>query len=190
MKQLSTARLAVIVICLSLLAAGTSFFAWSRQPARGVVLQNEKGTDVKGSSSTQEYFETSLFITKAPSNLKMKVKNEVASPSILGQYLLADKDVYISDQLAITIGVATNNDISQVSPVQFRRTQPQEYTETALVSGFPEGSISFIKESDFEKSIFWIQGGKYVAVVVSGGIQNRADLEESLRVVVSNWQWK
>lgn len=189
-RILSGWKMVLILAGLSILTAVLAI-RWSQQPALGTTtVKTIDGTDVKSSSSTQEALETSLFSTRISANFKMKSKNEVQSSSILGQYLLADKDIYVSDQLAITVGVTKAVTVNEVSPVQFRRTLPAEYIETDAVAGFPEGSVAFIKKADFEKSVFWVSNGKYVGVVVSGGIQNRASLEESLRTVVVNWTWK
>lgn len=184
-------RQTIVGVAMILIVSGVLAIRWSQQPAFGTLASHQvDGTDVKSSSNTQEAFETSLFSTRISSSFKMKSKNEIPSPSILGQYLLAHKDVYVSDQLAVTVGVAQDENVGEVSPVQFRRALNSEYEEVATGDGFPEGSVSFVKKTNFEKSVIWIVNGRYAAVVVSGGIQNRANLEEALRTVVVNWKWK
>ncbi len=170
---------------------GIAFFIWERQPVKGtIVTMSQPGTDVKAATDVLEDYTTSFFSTKVTSNLHIKNRNEVPTTSILGQYLLTDKNSYNSDQLAITIGASKTNSVGEVSPVQFRRSRLGEYKEVAADSGFPSSSIMFINEDGFEKSIFWTHEGKYVAIVVSGGAERRAQLENSLKAVVTHWTWK
>lgn len=186
-----TAGKVVVFSVVSLILVGSfGFIQWMRQPAHGSITKEDHATEVMGLSKEQEEFSTRLFTTRIDSSLKVKNKNEVPSSAILGQYLLTNKDAYESDQLAITVGVAKENDVLEISPVQFRRTQPNEYSEDPGSSDYPPGSIVFTKKTGYERSVFWTSDGKYVGVVVSGGIQKKADLEESLRILLANWQWK
>lgn len=180
-----------VAVGIATISGVGGFLLWSQQPSRGTIIHSaEETTGVKGSSITQESFNTQFFDTVVSSNFKMKTKNEAASPSILGQYLLTDKDIYKSGQLAITIGVAKDNNLDEVSPVKLRRTFPNEYTEVISEPGYPAGSVTFVKQPDFEKSVFWIHDGRYVAVVVSGGIENQESLNDSLLMTLTSWQWK
>ncbi len=163
---------------------------WSKKPAIGKITNSVPiDANVKGSTTTLEGLTTSLFSTRVHSNLQLKTKNEVPSSSIIGQYLLLDKEGIVGDQLAVTVGIVKNNSIEDVSPVQLRRSYPQDYEEVSPDAGFPKGSLSFVKKSGYEKSTFWVEDGRYVGVVASGNINYKAQLENSLAVAVNNWQW-
>ncbi len=184
--------LIVAVACSTVIASAIgAFFIWQNQPSKGVISQTATpGTDVKGSVSTVEELSTQLFDTKITSNFRMRNRNEVPTTSIYGQYLLSDKDAYISDQLAITIGAVKSNSINDVSPVQFRRASPEKYTLGEPDSGFPANSIIFLWEDGYEKSVFWVEDGEYIGVVASGSAARQIQLNNSLSVLVSNWRSK
>jgi len=181
----------LLILAVIVIAGGTVIYVnWSKQPAVGKITSRVPiDTNVKGSTTTLEDLTTSLFSTRVHSNLQLKVKNEVPSPSIIGQYLLLDKEGIVGDQLAITVGVIKNNSIEDVSPVQLRRSYSQDYEEVSPDAGFPKGSLSFVKKFGYEKATFWVEDGRYVGVVASGNVNYKAQLENSLAVIVNNWQW-
>ncbi len=178
-----------IFVLISLALGG--FVKWSSQPATGtgrVIVKDE--ADVKGTSVLLEDLSTRFFQTKTTSNLKFKTKSEAERAPIIGQYLLIDEDRYKNDQLAITIGTVKNQTVLDISPVQFRKTLPQEYVEVGVDQGYPGGSVVFTKMSGYEKSVFWVSGDKYVAIVVSGGTDRAVELNQSLQSAVQNFVWK
>ncbi len=183
-------RAAVLFVGILGLSSFGVFFVWSNQPSKGTsVNANQDGVEVRGVSTTLENFEANSFFTKVPSNLKMKTKSEIPGQAILGQYLLVDKDPYVSDQLAITVGNAKNPSVSEVSPVQFRNTLPHEYEVVPTDGTFPKGSIVFVKKAGYEKSVFWVEDGRYIGIVASGSSNRAAELEQALHSAITNWSW-
>lgn len=184
-------RLFVLGVLLFSAASLGTFFVWQHQPSRGVIASVQpRGTDVKSATDTLNDYSAGFFTTKIVSNLHLKNRNEVQTASILGQYLFTDKNPYNTDQLAITIGTSKSNAVSEVSPVQFRKSRPDEYREAPVDAGFPESSIVYVKEDGYEKAVFWTNNGRYAGVVISGGADKRAELDTALKVAVMNWQWK
>jgi len=177
-------------VLLCILAGASTFFIWQHQPAQGKITNPlPVGTDVKAAADVLEDYSARFFSTKVVSSLHLKNRNEIETASIMGQYLFTDKNPYNTDQLAITIGAAKSSAVGEISPVQLRRSRPDQYVEAPTEAGFPESSVVFIKEDNYEKSVFWTHEGKYAGVVVSGGIDKRAQLENALKVAVTYWTW-
>ena len=182
------------MVGLAVLAVlGTATFGlwnWANQPSKAQYINDSSASnEVKGTSTTLEDYSSSFFATKISSDFKVKNQSETQNSPIVGQYLLTGKQVYSSDQLAITIGTAKSTDINEVSGYKFRKTYPDDYVQTISDAGYPAGCVVFTKKSSYEKSVFWIYNGKYAAVVVSGGADHRAELENGISAVLANWQW-
>lgn len=182
-------KLIVIIVLFLAVSLFGLFYMWSNQPAKGTRPGAEDvGADVQGASTTYETFTSRLFTTKVSSNVKLKSKTELQNTPILGQYLFVDNNPYVSDQLAITVGRADSRDVSEVSPVQFRKTLPQEYEVIDVPTDYPEGSVMFIKKTGYERSIFWVDGDVYVGIVASGSVSRVTQLDQTLHAAVIHWR--
>lgn len=162
---------------------------WANGPAVATLSTKPNG-DVKGESVGLQTFDAEYYDTKIPDIFKLKTRTESAESPVAGQYLFVGKDKYSSDQLAITIGSSKTSALDQVSLVKFRLAYPDEYQQTVPEAGFPEGSIVFVKRNGYEKSVFWIEEGRYAGVVASGSLDRKPQLDNSVQSAIINWQWK
>ncbi len=164
---------------------------WAVSPATGTLPEKQNPTSsVQGSTLTLRDFSTSEFSTKVNAELIDKTKNTAKQGSITGQFLLSNKSIEVNDQLAVTIGLADSNDISELSAVKFRLSQPETYKTEPAPAGYPINSVVFISTNDgFEKGVFWIENNRFAQVVGTGRLNTRAKIITSTDTAVLNWQW-
>lgn len=168
----------------------TWLYHWWHSPAESVTITSadQVNQGVLGSESTLADWQTEYFTTRYPGNLRIISTNEVAHGITLGQYLLGAVSLNQSDQLAVTVG-KLQTPLSQLSSVVLREQQSDVYARTDKTYA-PAGAYVFTKENPYETSIFWQHGNEYAAVVSSGSPVRRAELEQALQSVVTNWQWR
>lgn len=155
---------------------------------RGVSVTPEP-SNVLGSQIQLVPFETDYFSTSVPSFLQRKTTNESTSAPISGQYLFKHAQINITDQLAITTGPLVNSTLAELSGVKVRQSEPERYKQTPR-SNMPTGAIVFERQDQYETAVFWQENGRYASVVVGGGGDRRAQLDEIVSSVLSNWQWQ
>lgn len=171
----------IIIIC------GVAYFAhWVNGPASTSVGTVSSG-DVLSTQITLKEFGSAYFTTLVPDTMQLKTKEENHRATTVGNYLLKNSNVKASDQLAITIGQPGQESLETISHVTIRKMNPEEYKRTT-VPNMPSGAIAFQKQNTYEKSVFWIKDGYYIAVVVSGTPLRSNILDQTLQAVLVNWQ--
>ncbi|MCA9327578.1 hypothetical protein KDA14_03555 [Candidatus Saccharibacteria bacterium] len=134
-------------------------------------------------------WETSAFTSRYPSNLRVITTNEVAQGITVGQYLLGSTNLRVTDQLAVTVGELGDINLADLPAVKFRATHPDAYEPTTR-SFMPSGGVAFSRIDHYETAVFWQNGGRFAAVVVSGSSARQAELEQELASVIGEWQWR
>lgn len=179
--------LAVVVVFVGGLAG---LYAWMQSPVtnHGVSVVPEP-SNVLGSQIQLVPFDTDYFSTSIPSFLQRKTATESDSAPVSGQYLFKHVQINIGDQLGITTGLLNGSSLPEVSGVKVRQSEPERYEQVARTN-MPDGAIVFERKDQYETAIFWQENGRYASVVVSGGGERRAQLEEIVSSVINNWQWR
>ena len=179
-----------VIIILLIGVMGSAFYLWwHSQASTSVVTYGAQDASVLGSQTTLTDWQTAYFTTKIATSLRQLTSSETPDKPILGSYLLASTSLRNTDQVGVTIGNLNNYALDELSAVRLRAVQAGEYTK-ATRSFAPAGALVFSRVSSYETSIFWQHGSMYAAVVVSGSSSRRAELEQNLSDIVSNWQWK
>ena len=182
-----------LLLVIIIIIAGLSYglYAWwhAQATTSTVSYGTQTSSDVLGSENQLVDWQTMYFTTKITTSLRQITTSETPGKSIMGSYLFTSTSVRKTDQLAITIGTFSNYSLDEISAVKFRLNQPTEYTPVSRTFA-PPGALAFNRANSYETSVFWQHADKYAAVVVSGTANDKADLEQALSDVVSNWQWK
>jgi hypothetical protein len=181
----------VFIACGALLIIGTIWaYVWWHSPAETKHFTASTETrDVLGSESTLATWNTQYFTTRYPNDLRVITSNEVAHGPILGQYLLGSTVMNRTDQLAVTVGTLEGSTFDELPAVKLRHQRTDVYQPVRL-SFVPLNGVAFRAVDGYELSIFWPQGTRYAAVVVSGSSAREAELEQALEAVVMDWQWR
>lgn len=169
--------------------AAASIYIWSSRPVTTTASTTGTESNVRGSQISLSAYSGQQFSTQIPSTLALKTSSENKNGSISGQYLFVNRDKNQADQLAITIGTTQGADVREISAVKLRLMETETY-EPVTLDYAPPGALGFQKKNGYEVSLFWRQDSRYAAVVVSGSILNKADLDEVSRTVINNWQWQ
>lgn len=181
-------KIFIAAICLLIFGGAFWFYKWSNSPASTSDAISAGSRDVFGSQIKLTSYSGQYFTTQIPSTMLLKTSTENSSSPTPGLYLFKHSDIGIGDQLGITIGTMQSPSLDEVSAVKLRATQPDRYRKSNLENS-PEGAIVFNTTDDFETSIFWSNGSKYAAVVVSGSSLRQAELSNVVGSVIANWQW-
>lgn len=163
------------------------FLYWSNQPSSVSIASQEAA--VQGLATEVMPFDAQEFSTQITADFMVKNRTNNSAGPISGQYLLVEKDPRTNAQVAITV-TAGSGGVDDMSAVKLRLQNGADYTETTLDDAVPAGGRVFIKNSSYEKGIYWAENGKQVSVVASGGAENQAALEQALKTILINWQWK
>lgn len=184
-------RRTVAICCAGiLLLGGIWLYTWWHSPAETKKFTAGNQTqDILGSETTLTSWSTASFATRYPANLRLITSNEVAHGNTSGQYVLGSVSLRQTDQLAITVGPLQYMALSDLPAVKLRQQRVGAYQPTER-SFVPEGGLVFSGTGEYETAVFWRQNDRYAAVVVSGSSVRKAELEQALQTVVTNWQWR
>lgn len=176
---------------VGLLGAGIVFYIWwNGTPRSAMPTQNDQaGTEVLGSETTLQPWQTASFTTQYPDTLRVIRSNEIASTGVRGQYLLGTRALTQSDQVGVTVGTLETSSLEDLPAVKLRHQETAQYQTTAR-SYAPTGALVFSSKDSYEVGIFWQRGKDYAAVVVSGSASRQSILDYELEAIVSNWQWQ
>lgn len=174
---------------LSLIVTGVVAYRWFNVAATTTssVQVETTTTDVLSSETALKDWQTPYFLTKQPASLSVRSSSENPKGPVYGSYLLGGTSTMQSVQLAVTVAALGRNTLAEISGVKVRSTQPTIYAPDQR-SYVPTDALVFSRQDAYETAVFWSAGTKYVSVVVSGPVQHKAELEQALQVVVSNWQ--
>jgi hypothetical protein len=181
----------VLIISVIIVVSGClALRHWWTGPATSTISSSGKSseTDVLGSQSVLEPFETAYFTTRKPSTLTLRESSDNSKGAIQGRFLLKSKDARFSDQAGITIG-NLDGALNELSAVKLRLSQPENYQPTSITSA-PLGAIIFSSTREYETAVFWQKDGRYAAVAISGAPQREDELNNTLSIILSNWQWR
>lgn len=183
-------RVVLVAAGAMLIIAGAWGYIWWHGPAetKEFTVNHQTTKDVLGSELTLISWHPQYFSTRYPSTLRILTSNEVAHGATLGQYVLSSVSLKQTDQLAVTVGVLDDMTLDDIPSVKFREQHADIYQQTDR-SFIPAGGIVFSAKEGYETAAFWRHGNRYAAVVVSGSPLRKAELEEALEAVVTNWQW-
>lgn len=177
-----TALVVVIII------GGFALAYWASRPVStesSSTIQKDR-TDVLGATNSVATFNSPYFSTQIPENMLLKTSNENSKGPIYANYLFTNVKTSLSDQIAITVGAMGLNSLTETSGVKQRLNEPETYQKVTIENA-PQGAVSFKKTEGYETAVFWKQGAKYFAVVVSGPPQRVAELDQMLQTVLTNW---
>lgn len=171
-----------------MVGAGSYGFYWANKPvvSKGI---NSTDSDVKGAQTQLVDMQNDLFKTKMSSDFMLKTQNTLNNEATSRQFVFTNKDVYFNGQIAITVGTDKTHDLSDVSGVKLRQINPDEYTQLPPSKSLNVENSAFSKISTYEKSVFWIDNGRQISVVASGGFENQSVLDENMDTILKNWQW-
>ena len=181
-----------IFLGVGLVVVGLSVwgYIWWHSPAETKEFTTKSTAEkVLGSEQTLTDWNTSYFSTRYPSDLRIITSNEVAHGITSGQYLLGSISLDRTDQLAVTVGNLGGLALDELPAIKFRK-QNQDTYQSISEPFTPEGGIAFEAPKNYEISVFWKNGGRYAAAVVSGSSARQENLQQQLEAVVKNWQWK
>lgn len=166
-------------------------YHWWHGPAQSATVTTSDQTEqgVLGSESKLLPWQTEYFATRYPSNLRVLTSNEIAQGLTLGQYLLGSTSLEQTDQLAVTVGNLQGLRLAELPAIKLRQQQTGTYQATTR-SFTPSGGFVFSRSDTYETAVFWQEGGRYAAVVVSGSSVRQAELEQSLQAVITDWEWR
>lgn len=181
----------IIVACCGILIALGCFWVynWWSGPAETQTSTAQSQYKVLGSDTTLLSWQTKYFTARYPSNLRVIVSNEVAHGTTSGQYLLGSSSMKETDQLAVTVGELRHTRLSELPAIKLRQQNASAY-ELEERSYVPAGSFVFGAQEEYETAVFWENDGRYAAVVVSGSSMRKAELEQALQAVVTEWSWR
>ncbi len=203
-------QFAAVLLGATLLGVCYALFAWMQKPisysplglGHASVASVANGP-AKTSSLTSgqlepavipdEVWDTSYFMSKIPSSLRIQTSREDDSLPMMASYVLTPTAIRQPSQISVSVGTLNNTILSEVSAVKLRLSQASVYSRKAEgVMYAPADALVFSRADSYETAIFWEHQGRYVAVVASGTAtdQQRLDTDKSLAVIVKNWQWK
>jgi hypothetical protein len=164
------------------------FFSWANKSNSGTIEYTDNNDVLSATKSTTE-LKTTLFTTLHDTSLKLNNTDENANGPIYNQLLLINKNTKKGTQIGITIA-NLDGALDESSPVKFRSLTDKGYVRSE-VSFAPDNAIVFVKssEADYELAIIWSNEDKYSAVVGSGTLAYKNQIDEYVNDIVTNWQW-
>lgn len=175
---------------LVLVGFGVWAYIWWHSPSETKQFTAKNTAErVLGSEVTLIDWDAQYFTTRYPSDLRIVTSNEVPHGLTTGQYLLGSTVMNRTDQLAVTVGKLDGLSFEELPAIKLRRLKSDVYQPSSIAFA-PEGSMAFTANNEFETSVFWAQGERYAAVVVSGSVVRATELRQQLEAVLTNWQWK
>lgn len=182
-------RLLVGATGLIILGSFVWLLYWWQSPAETTDYSSAGQTEagVLGSEVELVSWRTKYFATSYPATLRVVTSNELTHGSTFGQYVLGSVSPKQTNQLAITVGPLQGTTLRELPAVMMRQQQTELYRPTSRTY-VPIGGLAFTSTQDYETAVFWQEGNRYVAVVVSGSAMWQAELEDALQTVITYWQ--
>ncbi len=186
-------------VSLSVVTAAAVLYYWSQQPVEGKVfttisqptasVQPDRDESMKLAPSEQtmpKAWQTKYFSSLRPAGLDVRSSQEDASGA--ASYVLYGGAVGQASQLAVSL-YQLAGPLSEVAAIKLRQSQPETYKPLNLAYA-QDSAIAFEREDDYELSLFWQHEGRYASVVASGSSQQRMELNQLMKTVVTNWRWR
>lgn len=176
--------LAVVCLCGIVLL----LVYWAKQPTKTtVVLKSLPDTAV---TSNSVELSTEFFTATLPAGFIVKSQTKNATSQDLLQ-IMATQPVSSGGQIAITIGVLSNQGLDGVASYNMRIKSPETYVKTVFGGG--QGAvISFYGQQNaiYELSGFWPKDDRYASIAVSGLQSQKEATIKYYTQVISSWQWR
>lgn len=145
------------------------------------IIQHEK--------NNFKHLQGKYFSTTIPEDVSLRTHNVAPQGTRIEQILANNKKSPLNDQLAVSIGKVPPEGLNGISDIQFRQNDSKKYQITEIKNA-PPGAIVFNNLETYEKSIFWVNEGKYAGVVILGSNDRRAALDNTLSIILEEWSWE
>ena len=178
----------LIAIIFTILAGVGYIYYWASSPATSKIITTSTASSVQ--TLKDQKVSLANFSTVADGDMRIQQDKIGNGSPIFEQVVMLSNNVQAGDQVAITIGTLDSGGLVESSGIKLRTIQTDNYKPLRSFNSAPEGAIMFAKQNGYEKSVFWSNGNKYAAVVVSGNVARSNQLDALLAKVLKNWTWQ
>ena len=177
-------------VLAAMLVVGVGF--WANQPSISKIQnvpQNVKGAETP--DYTLKPISNAYFTTQVPIRFVGGKSNVGTGKPLLLQQLFtaqsATRGLY-ADQLAVTVGLLPAGALSEVSGVQLRS---RSTAYTALTYPWLTKGLAYESEQNgYELSVFVPHATYYVAIVLSGQVDKKTQLDHEMQLIITSFNWQ